>query len=365
MDRKTLCFVGRSRIELLTEQASRMGNDGEFIKVTAVPKDGLRRVIIGESLISEYTVEPDETFEFSSLMHLCVQAMVALTHPSAIFWCFGEQRLDWLLKMKSHWGDALRYVPSEQNYQFFVFEAEAGRAQNMTIWPILQNELSLHLFAIEDRNAPVHRLLDDIYHGMESHPEESKLRIMVGCLLLMEQTSRYSRTTAFLPVSEIPAGGMARVILYVRYSGKVDMTPYIDETKNRVREPRVDEMKEHLQRDHFAQKSRMVCEAFASLHQSAETITCLGMQPSSAAIALKEMLGEQIKTGPMGPSRRGHHFILITRPAHSIDENTIWPYLGRDDGCRLFGPVSGATKLSSYNAPQELQCLNNYSGLQS
>jgi hypothetical protein len=169
--------VGRSRIELLTEHASRMGRGGEFINVTAVPKDGLRRVIVGESLISEYTVEPDETSEFPSLMHLCVQAMGALTHPSAIFWCFGEQRLGWLLKMKSHWGDALRYVPSEQNDQFFVFKAEAGRAQNRTIWPILQNELSLHLFAIEDRNALVHCLLDDIYHGMESRPEESKLRI--------------------------------------------------------------------------------------------------------------------------------------------------------------------------------------------
>jgi hypothetical protein len=50
----------------------------------------------------------------------------------------------------------------------------------------------------------------------------------------------------------------------------------------------------------------------------------------------------------MGPLWWGHHFILITRPAHSIDANTIWPYIRADDGCRLFGPVSSATKLSSY-----------------
>jgi hypothetical protein len=89
----------------------------------------------------------------------------------------------------------------------------------------------------------------------------------------------------------------------------------------------------------------MVCQAFANLHRSEETITCMGMQTSHIAIALKEMLGEQIK---IGPALRGHHFILLARPAHSIDENTIWPYIGQNDGCRLFGPVSAATKLSSY-----------------
>ena len=181
--------------------------------------------------------------------------------------------------------------------------------------------------------------------GVAVNPQSYGFPHMVRCLLLMEQTSRYSLTTGFLPMSEIPEDGMARVMLSFRYSGKEDMTPYVDETGTRYRDPRVDEEKVHLERHHFAQKSRMVCLAFASLHQSEETITCLGMQPYSAAIALKEMLGEQVK---IVPSRRGHHFILLTRPAHSIDENTIWPYIGRNDGCRLFGPISGATKLSSY-----------------
>ncbi len=137
-------------------------------------------------------------------------------------------------------------------------------------------------------------------------------------------------------------------MLCVRYSGKEDMTPYLDETKTRLRAPRVDEMKVQLERSHDTHKSRLVCQAFAALHRSEETITCLGMLFSSAAIALKEILREQVKIVPMGPSRRGHHFILIKRPAHSIDANTIWPSIGADDGCRLFGPVSGATKLSSY-----------------
>jgi predicted aldo/keto reductase-like oxidoreductase len=112
----------------------------------------------------------------------------------------------------------------------------------------------------------------------------------------MEQTSRYSLRTAFLDVSDIPADKMARVMIYVQYFGKEDMTYFLDETKTRLRDPYVDEMKVRLKRDHFAQKSRLVCQAFASMHQSEGTITCLGAQFSQSAIALKEMLEARMKT---------------------------------------------------------------------
>jgi hypothetical protein len=71
--------------------------------------------------------------------------------------------------------------------------------------------------------------------GVAVNPQSYGFPHMVRCLLLMEQTSRYGDRTAFLPMSEIPADGMARVFLSFRYSGKEDITPYLDETKTRYR----------------------------------------------------------------------------------------------------------------------------------
>ena len=161
MTTPTLQIRRRLKILLLTEDSSRMSDNGGMLLPSDIPPDRLCRIFVGETLEGFYheTVCP----EYRSIVQVCVEVMEHVAGGTGQIWCFGETSRERISRIAAWVGPVLHHRPSQNGTQFFIFPLDAAHLGPICPWPGLRNECSLHAFLVEDRSSSLGTLIQELY----------------------------------------------------------------------------------------------------------------------------------------------------------------------------------------------------------
>ena len=168
MDIPTLQIKRRRKIALLTENRSRMGEASLMLAPYDIPKDGLSRVFVGETLEGLYTAAPLPSYR--SLVQVCAEVIKHISKDAGQVWCFGETSLRIMDLMRPWIGSVLHSCPAAVRDQFFIFPLNNLQIENILPWPDLRDDHSLHIFVVKDQMNSFNAMLQELYVNTATDP---------------------------------------------------------------------------------------------------------------------------------------------------------------------------------------------------